>query len=52
MRPERLRICLKCNKSFDSKGPWNRICYECTRKNDKIYTVPIFIEEKDEPQTS
>ena len=23
------RICLDCDKPFDSEGPWNRICKPC-----------------------
>lgn len=28
------RVCLKCQKDFDSKGPGNRICPKCKRTND------------------
>jgi crossover junction endodeoxyribonuclease RusA len=30
------RSCLKCSKTFDSTGPWNRICTPCHKKNDKF----------------
>jgi hypothetical protein len=29
----RPRICLSCNKSFLSEGPWNRICPRCSERN-------------------
>lgn len=31
------RTCLRCNESFSSTGPGNRICGECARKNIHEY---------------
>jgi Zn finger protein HypA/HybF involved in hydrogenase expression len=31
------RKCLKCNHSFKSDGPGNRICGECSRNNVHAY---------------
>lgn len=28
-----VRVCLRCNKSFDSEGPWNRLCGPCHSRN-------------------
>jgi len=28
-----VRVCLKCRKEFDSKGPANRLCANCNRDN-------------------
>ena len=25
----KLRTCLKCGRTFDSDGPWNRVCKTC-----------------------
>jgi len=34
VRPKKTeRICLKCDESFKSDGPGNRICGECARHN-------------------
>lgn len=30
---EKPRVCLKCNHTFPSKGPENRICPECQTEN-------------------
>ena len=30
------RTCLKCNKSFQSEGPSNRICGICSNHNRKV----------------
>ncbi len=30
------RLCLKCGKKFLSKRPYNRICEECSLKNERI----------------
>lgn len=30
------RRCLKCQNSFDSEGPWNRICGNCHLVNSKL----------------
>ncbi|TWU43994.1 hypothetical protein Q31b_15280 [Novipirellula aureliae] len=27
------RVCLKCDKKFDSQGPGNRICRKCHKLN-------------------
>ena len=34
---DKKRICLKCNKLFDSNGPHNRICDNCEKINVKIF---------------
>ncbi len=31
------RVCLKCDKLFNSTGPGNRICGECGRDNVHAY---------------
>ena len=37
LEPEaRPRNCLKCGKSFDSEGSWNRICSPCGEANDRL----------------
>lgn len=28
------RMCLRCGKKFNSKGPWNRTCVDCQYKNE------------------
>lgn len=35
------RVCLKCNKKFQSHGPGNRICDPCKNRNltEKDHTV-------------
>lgn len=30
------RLCLKCRKSFRSRGRTNRICRKCAERNDQI----------------
>jgi uncharacterized protein with PIN domain len=30
------RRCLKCNRSFWSEGPWNRLCRRCNAANRNI----------------
>jgi len=30
------RVCLSCDKTFLSEGPWNRICPKCGPRNDQI----------------
>ena len=30
------RICLSCDKTFLSEGPWNRLCPSCSRENDRL----------------
>ena len=34
------RVCLKCNESFPSTGPGNRICKKCARINAKFGPIP------------
>ena len=34
------RVCLKCNKSFRSLGPGNRICRKCHRVNARLAMRP------------
>lgn len=31
------RVCLRCNKKFNSEGPSNRICPKCIRNNQGVY---------------
>ena len=31
------RVCLDCNKTFDSEGSWNRICPKCSRRHEGLY---------------
>jgi hypothetical protein len=35
-RPRKSRVCLKCDVSFLSYGPHNRICERCTVSNESI----------------
>lgn len=45
VRPKTVeRICLKCDKSFKSTGPGNRICGECGRDNVHAYRKDIVKE--------
>ena len=30
------RICLSCDKTFLSEGPWNRICPRCSERNASL----------------
>ena len=30
------RNCLRCGNTFESEGPWNRICTECHEANDTL----------------
>lgn len=30
------RTCLRCNKSFNSQGPQNRICRPCAKSAPKV----------------
>jgi len=34
------RVCLKCDKTFLSKGPQNRICPNCSRVNAQFGFIP------------
>lgn len=34
--PRKPRTCLKCGKTFSSKGPGNRICQRCAKANSKL----------------
>ena len=36
----RWRRCLKCNKSFRSKGPYNRLCTPCNESNAGVKAPP------------
>ena len=40
------RTCLRCNKSFDSTGPDNRICPTCAVSNRNKGKKPIVKEFK------
>lgn len=35
-----MRVCLRCNKEFNSAGPANRICFACAEINAKVRTPP------------
>lgn len=35
------RTCLKCNKFFNSSGPGNRICPDCTKHTKKYRLMTI-----------
>lgn len=30
------RLCLKCGKKFQSKGPYNRLCEKCILINERV----------------
>jgi hypothetical protein len=34
------RVCLKCNQTFFSRGPANRICPRCNQLNAKLVLIP------------
>ena len=34
--PTTPRTCLKCDSTFESEGPWNRICGPCTVSNGEV----------------
>ena len=36
----KLRVCLKCDKQFNSNGPGNRICGKCQKINAKYDNLP------------
>ncbi len=36
IRSKQERLCLKCGKKFFSIGVYNRLCEECSLKNEKI----------------
>ena len=36
IRSMKKRLCLKCGKKVLSKHPYNRICEECSLKNERI----------------
>jgi hypothetical protein len=43
MRPKlkpRWRRCLRCNKRFQSEGPWNRLCTRCNALNKDVKAPP------------
>ena len=43
MKPKlkkRPRHCLKCNRQFQSTGPWNRLCRRCNASNRDVKTPP------------
>ncbi len=42
-----VRICLKCQKTFDSIGPANRICPICTRINRELGSIPECVLAKE-----
>ncbi len=39
-RPPKRRRCLKCNRSFLSEGPWNRLCARCNAQNKDVKAPP------------
>ena len=41
---QRQRICLRCDKPFNSRGPHNRICPRCTssRGEDIFHDIPVY----------
>lgn len=43
------RKCLKCQKSFESDGNWNRLCDKCNRNNKKQVDLAkqTFISQKE-----
>lgn len=41
-----VRICLKCNKKFDSLGKFNRICKECAAKKEPIKVTRMFVSDR------
>lgn len=47
--PTKKRICLRCNKKFNSTGPGNRICPKCSQHNIRTHNLP---EIKDHPRVS
>ena len=43
-RHRKTRVCLGCNKSFMSSGPWNRLCPVCKQKGGsrhRIHTMSL-----------
>ncbi len=34
------RVCLRCNTTFPSKGPGNRICPKCSKVNARYGPIP------------
>jgi hypothetical protein len=38
------RICLNCDKPFDSEGPWNRRCRDCDHRIDEQRLIPVRAE--------
>jgi len=46
----RERACLKCNQSFRSRGPHNRICPDCHRINAKLGQIPDRVLQKERGQ--
>lgn len=43
----RNRLCLKCDRSFRSRGPSNRICPACKRVNARLGQIPDRVLQKD-----
>lgn len=43
----RNRVCLKCDKTFLSRGPGNRICPKCHRLNAKLVQIPERVMQKE-----
>ncbi len=35
-KSKKKRLCLKCGEKFLSKRPFNRICEECSLKNERV----------------
>ena len=42
----RNRVCLKCDRSFLSQGPHNRICPACKQLNFKLVQAPDRVIQK------
>ena len=41
------RVCLKCDKSFQSIGPGNRICAKCRRANKWLLLRPESLVQRE-----
>ena len=39
--PFKMRVCLKCNAKFASRGPGNRICWLCSEANKGIVDYKV-----------
>ena len=36
MEARATRQCLRCQRMFDSAGPWNRLCRRCKTANERL----------------